>query len=79
MPSAIAVAEAIDSALAGPFAAGDTTVRLTASTGIAIADSDDHSDAENLLGHATVAVYRAKSAGGGQLAFADSRIAAATR
>ena len=59
---AAAVARKLIERLRAPFEAGGQEVFVTASIGIAIAP-DDGGDAETLLKHADIAMYRAKEAG----------------
>jgi diguanylate cyclase (GGDEF)-like protein/PAS domain S-box-containing protein len=67
-----AAAESVGSKLLGalqePFVIAGTEVRTGASIGISLYP-DDAADTEALLRHADVAMYRAKSAGGGRLVF----------
>lgn len=55
-------------ALREPFVVAGTEIRTGASIGISLYP-DDASDTEALLRHADVAMYKAKAAGGGRLAF----------
>ena len=55
-------------ALLEPFVVAGTEVRTGASIGVSLYP-DDAADTEALLRHADVAMYRAKAAGGGRLAF----------
>jgi predicted signal transduction protein with EAL and GGDEF domain len=67
------VAERIEDYLQTPFALGGHEIFSTASIGIVIsAGSEDR--AEVLLRHADVAMYRAKSRGGGQYEVFDSKM-----
>jgi diguanylate cyclase (GGDEF)-like protein/PAS domain S-box-containing protein len=60
---ALATAERVRAALADPFVLGDCTVTVRASVGVSVLGRDAH-DADLLLRHADVAMYRAKRAGG---------------
>ena len=62
LEEAEAVAERIFLALATPFAIAGQSLVVRCSIGIAISD-DDHDTAGNLMSHADVAMYAAKSAG----------------
>lgn len=67
---AVAVAQRVQGALADPFLVGDEEVYVTASIGIAICGTQ-HPEAEDLIGAAERAMYRAKSRGRAQYALAD--------
>ncbi len=64
------VADRILSALRKPFRLGDEEARIDASIGIAHCASPDE-DAETILAHADIAMYRAKQQGRGQFALFD--------
>ncbi len=68
----VAAAESVGAKLIGalqePFVVAGTEVRTGASIGVSLYP-DDASDTEALLRHADVAMYRAKTAGGGRLVF----------
>jgi diguanylate cyclase (GGDEF)-like protein/PAS domain S-box-containing protein len=55
-----------------PMTIGGETVRVAASVGVAVPD-DDEETAEQLLGRADSAMYRAKSGGGSRMVLADSQ------
>ncbi len=66
------------SALQEPFVVAGTEVRTGASIGISLYP-DDAADTEALLRHADVAMYRAKTAGGGRLVFHERSDARGSR
>ena len=66
--AAEAVAGKLLDVLREPFVVAGAELRVGASIGISIFP-DDAADTETLLRHADTAMYRAKAAGGGQLAF----------
>jgi diguanylate cyclase (GGDEF)-like protein len=68
------VAARMVDALQQPFTLGDRTVTIGVSIGIAFSNAS--SDRTTLLRSADRAMYRAKQAGRGQYAFADSMISA---
>jgi diguanylate cyclase (GGDEF)-like protein len=70
-------ADKIIGALSAPFQVG-TNVFVSAGIGIAIYPADG-SSAEELLRHADLAMYRAKSAGSGQVAFFEASMNAEIR
>ncbi|MFM2120887.1 MAG: hypothetical protein RL722_2355 [Pseudomonadota bacterium] len=73
-PIAENVAARMVEALQQPFTIGDRTVNIGVSIGIAF--SNESKDRNTLLRSADRAMYRAKQAGRGQYAFADSMIGA---
>lgn len=66
-PAARAVAQSLVTALQQPFALGTKQLSLSGSVGIAMYPADGKNAAQ-LRRHADVAMYRAKSLGGGQVA-----------
>jgi diguanylate cyclase (GGDEF)-like protein/PAS domain S-box-containing protein len=72
---ALAVAKRILCALEAPFSTGSTEVAMLASIGVSISHALD-CDPEDLLREADIAMYRAKSAGGGRLELFDMSWAA---
>ncbi len=66
--AAEAVAAKLHGALREPFAIAGAELRTAASIGVSVYP-DDASDTEALLRHADAAMYKAKAAGGGQVAF----------
>ena len=77
-PAAENVGGKLIDALREPFAVTGIEVRTGASIGISLYP-DDAADTETLLRHADVAMYRAKTAGGGRLAFHERSAALSTR
>ena len=67
-PAAESVGAKLLGALREPFVLGDLELRTGASIGISVYP-DDASDTETLLRQADMAMYQAKAAGGGRLAF----------
>jgi diguanylate cyclase (GGDEF)-like protein/PAS domain S-box-containing protein len=67
---AVAAAQRVQGLLADPFMVGDEEVYVTASIGIALSGAP-HPEAEDLIGAAERAMYRAKSRGRAQYALAD--------
>jgi diguanylate cyclase (GGDEF)-like protein/PAS domain S-box-containing protein len=67
---ALAVAERVLSALEAPFLAGSAEIAILASIGVSVSGAPD-ANAEDLLREADIAMYRAKSAGGGRLELFD--------
>ncbi len=67
---AVAAAQHVQGLLADPFMLGDEEVYVTASIGIALSGAP-HPEAEDLIGAAERAMYRAKSRGRAQYALAD--------
>jgi diguanylate cyclase (GGDEF)-like protein/PAS domain S-box-containing protein len=67
-PAAESVAAKLFEALREPFVVGGAELRTGASIGVSVYP-DDASDTEALLRHADAAMYQAKAAGGGRLAF----------
>ncbi len=65
-------------ALREPFVVAGTEVRTGASVGISLYPADA-ADTEALMRHADVAMYRAKTAGGGRLAFHERSAAVSSR
>ena len=63
-----AIAQRLESALREPILCGDNAIRTGASIGMAVYGADSV-DAETLLSHADVALYRAKSEGRGTYRF----------
>jgi diguanylate cyclase (GGDEF)-like protein/PAS domain S-box-containing protein len=68
VPAAEAVAGKLHEALREPFVVAGNELRTGASIGISLYP-DDAEDTEALLRHADAAMYRAKAAGGGRVAF----------
>lgn len=68
---AIAVAVRVLYALEAPFTTGSTEVAMLASIGVSISHASE-TDPEDLLREADIAMYRAKSAGGGRLELFDT-------
>ncbi|MGO9821366.1 MAG: putative bifunctional diguanylate cyclase/phosphodiesterase [Solirubrobacteraceae bacterium] len=66
--AAEAVGAKLHEALSEPFAVAGAELRITASIGVSVYP-DHAADTEALLRHADAAMYRAKGAGGGQMAF----------
>ncbi len=66
--AAEAVAAKLHAAMGEPFVVAGAELRIAASIGVSLYP-DDASDTEALLRHADAAMYRAKGAGGGQIAF----------
>jgi diguanylate cyclase (GGDEF)-like protein/PAS domain S-box-containing protein len=66
--AAEAVGAKLHEALSEPFAVAGAELRIAASIGVSVYP-DDAADTEALLRHADAAMYRAKGAGGGQVAF----------
>lgn len=66
--SALTSLQRIVGAFTGPFQVGQTEVRSTASVGIAVFPEDGE-DAQALMRHADLAMYKAKHAGGGRWQF----------
>ena len=77
-PAAENVGGKLIDALREPFVVAGTEVRTGTSIGISLYP-DDAADTETLLRHADVAMYRAKTAGGGRLAFHERSAALSTR
>ncbi|GAA4866249.1 sensor domain-containing protein [Saccharopolyspora cebuensis] len=65
------LADRVRSALDAPLTAHGRQIHVEASVGIAVADTDDRRNAEEVLRDADVAMYQAKSRGRGQLAVFD--------
>jgi diguanylate cyclase len=68
------IADKVITALATPSRLGDHVLRLAASIGISIYP-DDGSDADTLIHHADIAMYRAKMRSAGSIEFYGSRAA----
>jgi diguanylate cyclase (GGDEF)-like protein/PAS domain S-box-containing protein len=66
--AAEAVGAKLHEALTEPFVIAGAELRIAASIGVSVYP-DDAADTEALLRHADAAMYRAKGAGGGQVAF----------
>ncbi|MGA2010411.1 MAG: EAL domain-containing protein [Solirubrobacteraceae bacterium] len=77
-PAAERVGGKLLDSLREPFVVAATEVRTGASIGISLYP-DDAADTEALLRHADAAMYRAKGAGGGRLAFPERSAAISTR
>ena len=69
---AVGVADRLQRPLADPIRVGNADLRLSASIGVALAESGEPADVERLIEDADAAMYRAKQRGGARTELFDS-------